>query len=146
VNSRFICLSLQIFNSVLAEGWTVQPDHFDDRLDAVRKRFASSLESKINDTRAELPSLVDTGAGAIDAVANAYRRIHGICGVGGAVGFAATGRAAKDVEDALIAAYRAQRGLEAAEMARLEKALGALAAAAQAELRTASPSKSNAEG
>jgi hypothetical protein len=125
----------------------VQPDHFIDRLEVVRKRFASSLEGKINDTYADLPQLSDGGASAFDALANAYRRIHGICGVGRAVGFAATGLAAKDVEDVLVAAYRGQRGLSAGEIARLEKTLGALAAAAQAELRSAAaPSTSTSQG
>jgi hypothetical protein len=129
------------------EGWVVQPDHFNDRLEVVRKRFASSLEGKINDTYAELPHLSDGGAQAFDALSNAYRRIHGICGVGKAVGFAQTGRAAKDVEDVLIAAYRGQRGLVAGEMTRLEQTLGALAAAAQAELRAAAtPSSAKSEG
>ena len=125
----------------------MQPDHFNDRLEVVRKRFASSLEGKINDTYADLPQLSDGGANAFDALANAYRRIHGICGVGRAVGFAATGLAAKDVEDVLVAAYRGQRGLSAGEIARLEKTLGALAAAAQAELRSAAaPSTSTSQG
>lgn len=125
----------------------MQPDRFNDRLEVVRKRFASSLEGKINDTYADLPQLSDGGASAFDALANAYRRIHGICGVGRAVGFAATGLAAKDVEDVLVAAYRGQRGLSAGEIARLEKTLGALAAAAQAELRSAAaPSTSTSQG
>jgi len=122
------------------------PDHFTDRLDVVRRRFASSLESKIKDTHAELANLSDGRANAVDVVANAYRRIHGICGVGGAVGFAATGRAAKDVENVLIGAYRDRRGLAAAEISRLEKMLGILAAAAQAELSSSStPSTSKKE-
>jgi len=110
------------------------PDQFSGRLDVVRKRFASSLESNIKDIHAGLQNLSDGGADAVDAVANAYRRIHGICGVGGAVGFAATGRAAKDVEDVLIGAYRGQRGLEAAEISRLEKMLSVLVTTAQTEL------------
>jgi hypothetical protein len=125
----------------------VQPDHFNDRLEVVRKRFASSLKGKINDTYADLPHMLDGGASAFDALADAYRRIHGICGIGRAVGFAATGLAAKDVEDVLVAAYRGQRGLSAGEVARLEKTLDALAAAAQAELhRGAVPSTSINEG
>jgi hypothetical protein len=125
----------------------VQPEDFNDRQEVVRKRFASSLERKINDTYAELPHLSDDGANAVDTLANAYRRIHGICGVGRAVGFAATGLAAKDVEDVLIAAYRGQRGLSAGEITRLEKTLSAPAAAAQAELRRANaPSTSTNEG
>ena len=60
--------------------------------------------------------------------------------------FAATGLAAKDVEDVLVAAYRGQRTLSTGEIARLEKALGVLAAAAQAELRRAAvPSTSTNE-
>ena len=109
-------------------------DQFNDRLDVVRRRFASSLESNIKDIDSELSNLSDGCANAVDVVANAYRRIHGISGVGGAIGFAATSRAAKDVEDVLIGAYRDQRGLAAAEISRLEKMLGALAVVAQAEL------------
>ncbi|WP_181522890.1 hypothetical protein, partial [Pseudomonas aeruginosa] len=59
---------------------------------------------------------------------------HGICGIGAAVGFAVTGRAAKDVEDVLVGAYRDQRGLAADEVARLKARLDALSAAAAAEL------------
>jgi hypothetical protein len=111
-------------------------DQFNDRLDVVRRRFASSLESNIKDIDSELPNLSDGCANAVDVVANAYRTVHGISGVGGAVGFAATSRAAKDVEKVLIGAYRDQRGLAAAEISRLEKMLGTLAVVAQAELRS----------
>jgi hypothetical protein len=125
----------------------VQQDHFNDRLDVVRKRFASSLEAKISDTFADLPKFPDGSASSAEAVANAYRRIHGICGVGRVVGFPTTGLAAKDVENVLIGAYRGQRGLVAAEMGRLEMMLGSLAAAAHAELgATAAPSTSKSEG
>jgi chemotaxis protein histidine kinase CheA len=117
-------------------GQEVQPDHFSERLEVVRKRFASSLEGKIENTYAELPHLSDADANAADALANAYRRIHGICGVGRTVGFAATGRAAKAVEDVLVGAYHGKRGLSATEMARLKQTLGLLTAAAQAELRS----------
>ena len=116
----------------------MQPDAFHDRLDAVRRRFASSLEYKIKDTLAELPNLTGDGEAVVDAVAVSYRRIHGICGVGAAVGFAVTGRAAKDVEDVLIDAFRARRGLESDEVAHLKATLDALSAAAEAELRSVS--------
>jgi hypothetical protein len=121
----------------------VQPDAFHDRLDAVRRRFASSLEYKIKDTLAELPNLTGDGEAVVDAVAVSYRRIHGICGVGAAVGFAVTGRAAKDVEDVLIDAFRARRGLEFDEVARLKATLDALSAAAEAELRSVSTPATN---
>jgi hypothetical protein len=125
----------------------VQPDQFSERLDAIRIRFASALEDKIKDTYAELPHLSEAGVDVVNVVANAYRRIHGICGVGPMVGFGATGRAAKAVEGVLIDAYRSQRGLTAAETTRLEQTLGLLAAAAQAELRSNSThSTSKSEG
>jgi hypothetical protein len=117
----------------------VQPDHFNDRLAVVRNRFASSLEGKIKDTYAEMPTLIGGDASAVDAVQSAYRRIHGICGIGRAVGFPRTGCAAKDVQEVLIGPYRGRRGLEAAEMARLEKALGVLATTSQKELSSVSP-------
>jgi hypothetical protein len=111
-------------------------DQFNDRLEAVRKRFASSLESNIKDIDADLPNFSDGCVNAVDVVANAYRRIHGISGVGGAIGFAATSRAAKDVEEVLVGPYRDHRGLAAAEISRLEKMLGALAIVATAELNS----------
>jgi hypothetical protein len=114
----------------------VQPDQFHDRLDAVRRRFASSLQRKIEDTVAELPQLSGDSDAVVNAVEASYRRIHGICGVGATVGFVVTGRAAKKAEDALVGAFRGRRGLGAEELIRLEKALAALAAAAVNELRT----------
>jgi chemotaxis protein histidine kinase CheA len=114
----------------------VQTDQFHSRIDAVRLRFASSLESKIQDTYAQLPSLTGQSADVLDAVEASYRRIHAICGVGGAVGFVGTGRAAKVVEDVLIAPYRGRRGLDSDELVRLEHSLAVLSAVAATELAT----------
>jgi hypothetical protein len=115
----------------------VQPDQFHDRLDAVRRRFASSLQRKIEDTVAELPRLCGDSDAVINAVETSYRRIHGICGVGATVGFVITGRAAKKAEDVLVGAFRGRRGLVAEELIRLEKALEALSFAAANELQAA---------
>jgi hypothetical protein len=123
----------------------MQSDPFHDRLDAVRARFAASLEGKIKETCAQLPTLAGKGAEAADAVAASYRRIHGICGVGGAVGFTRTGRAARDVEDVLVGPFRGSRGLAADELEKLERGLATLSAAAAAELSLA-PSAAKAEG
>jgi chemotaxis protein histidine kinase CheA len=117
----------------------VQPDIFHDRLEAVRQRFASSLSGKIQDTRSQLTNLSGETDGVVDAVAATYRLIHGICGIGAAVGFASTGRAAKDVEDVLVGAYREHRGLSAEEVVRLVARLDALSAAAEAELGSVEP-------
>jgi hypothetical protein len=129
------------------EGFCVQSDQFLDRLDAVRRRFAASLDGKIKDTYAELPGLTGEGADVVDAVAASYRRIHGICGVGAAVGFVGTGRAAKAVEDVLVGPYHSRRGLAADEVACLKDRLTALSAAAQAELGPAvAPPNAKHEG
>ena len=70
----------------------------------------------------------------------AYRRIHSIAGIGKAVGFSATGRAARAVENTLLPAHSAGRGLKAAEVAALTKQLQLLRAAAQHELDIAAAS------
>lgn len=117
----------------------VRPDEFNDRLfndrlDAVRNKFASALESKINGFGAELPKLTGAGTSAVEAVVSVYRGVHAICGIAGSVGFPQTGREAKKVEDVLLAAYRGQRALAAAELTRLGEALGVLAVVSQKEL------------
>jgi hypothetical protein len=113
----------------------VASDDFTDRLAAVRRRFASSLPDKIAATVAALPALTGDRADAPAAVEESYRRIHGITGVGRAIGFAAPGAAAREVEAVLLGPLRARRGLDGEEIARLERMLAALSAAAQAELQ-----------
>ena len=107
---------------------------FNDRLDAVRNKFASSLESRINGFCADLPQLSGVGTSAVEAVVSVYRGVHAICGIAGSVGFPETGREAKKVEDALIEAYRGQRALAAVELTHVDEALGVLTAVAQKEL------------
>ena len=53
----------------------MQPNHFSDRFEAVRERFASSLESKVNDTRAELSCCLDA---AFVALAGGRKRSEGL--------------------------------------------------------------------
>jgi hypothetical protein len=107
---------------------------FSQRLAKVRHRFAATLTSKIRDTYIALPSLTGEGSDVAEAVGETFRRIHGIAGIGSAVGFAATGRAARDVENVLLAAHYAQRGLRPEEVTALEKELKTLRDAAQHEL------------
>jgi chemotaxis protein histidine kinase CheA len=140
---------VQFCRLVVPKGKAVQRDGlndrlFNDRLDAVRNKFASSLESKINGFRAELPQLSGVGTSALEAVVSVYRGVHAICGIAGSVGFPETGREAKKVEDALIGAYRGQRALAAAELTPLGEALGVLAAVAQKELGCVSAAVSSA--
>jgi len=115
-------------------------DEFTERLAKVRHRFASTLESKIKDTYVALPNLTGDDAKVVDIVGETYRRIHSIAGIGKAVGFSATGRAARDVENVLLPAHYAGRGLKADEVAALKQQLQHLRDAAQRELDIAAAS------
>jgi chemotaxis protein histidine kinase CheA len=109
-------------------------DPFTERLAKVRYRFASTLESKIEDAFVALPNLLGDGSEVNEALEETYRRIHSIAGIGKAVGFAATGRAARSVENVLMPAHYAGRGLRNEEATILRKELQALREAAQREL------------
>jgi chemotaxis protein histidine kinase CheA len=111
-------------------------DPFTERLARVRQRFVTTLESKIKDTYAELPKLSGNGPEAAATLDRTYRRMHGIVGIGLAVGFAATGKAAKTVEDMLRDPHRAARGLAADEIDALTTALNGLRETASRELQT----------
>lgn len=116
----------------------MNPDPFTERLARVRDRFATSLAAKIDETCAAMPRLsaADPAVAAVAAVAEAYRCVHGIVGVGPTVGFLDAGRAAKAAEDVLRPAYREGRGLTAAEAARLSRTLQALRETAARELQS----------
>jgi chemotaxis protein histidine kinase CheA len=108
---------------------------FAERLARVRQRFVSMLDSKINDAYAALANLANTGAPtAIASVERTYREIHGIVGIGPTVGFPATSRAARGVEDVLRVPYQDGRGLTPDEIQLFKKRLSALREAATREL------------
>jgi hypothetical protein len=110
---------------------------FAERLARVRQRFITSLQSKITDSYEALPTLVGEAATVNDAVAEAYRCIHGIGGIGPSVGFADTGRAARNAEVVLLIPFRERRALDATELDAFRKALSGLRDAAQRELQAA---------
>jgi chemotaxis protein histidine kinase CheA len=110
-------------------------DPFTDRLAKVRDRFASTLADKIDTTCTAIPQLSSVAPAAADAVAQAYRCVHGIVGVGPTVGFPASGNAARDVEIVLRTAQQERRGLTAGEIAQLTKTLQVLRETAARELR-----------
>jgi len=111
------------------------PDPFTDRLARVRDRFAMTLVGKIEETCAAIPQLSSFAPSAVIAVAQAYRCVHGIIGVGPTVGFPASGDAARNVENVLRTAQRERRGLTADEIALLTKTLRVLREVAARELR-----------
>ena len=109
-------------------------ENFQERLHAIRRRFAGSLPTKIEQSIAELPNLCGVQMRASAAVEGCYRRIHGISGLAAIVGFAPTGQAAKRAEDALADAFRARRGLTPDEATLFAEELHALSAAAASDL------------
>jgi chemotaxis protein histidine kinase CheA len=115
-------------------------DIFADRVAKVRQRFVSSLGEKIETTYAALPGLSGTEPPAAAAVAEAYRCIHGIVGIGRTVGFPDIGTAAHQVEDVLRPPYHAGRGLTSEEISLLETSLQTLREVATRELQSNSPS------
>lgn len=110
-------------------------DVFVERLAKIRIRFVAALPTKIAESDAVLPLLAGDGTASVDAVAETYRRLHGIAGTGPTIGFEATGQAAREAEAVLIQAYRAQRALTLGEVKNLKDALAALRQAAHNELQ-----------
>jgi chemotaxis protein histidine kinase CheA len=106
-------------------------DLFTDRLARVRHRFVSTLEGKLGNAYAAIPAL----ASDAPAVAETYRCMHGIVGIGPAVGFPATGRAAHEVEAVLRLPQQAKRGLTEQAIIALTKRLDVLREAAARELQ-----------
>jgi hypothetical protein len=90
-------------------------DPYTDRLARVRQRFMSSLQGKIEEASAATPSLSDAAP---------------------TVGFPATGRAARDVEDVLRLPQQDKRGLTGDEILAFTKYLHALREVASGELQS----------
>jgi len=111
-------------------------DPFADRVAKVRQRFVSTLPTKIDETGAALRQCAGGDAAAVAAVAEAYRCMHGIVGIGRTVGFPVIGDAAREVEDILRPPYHAARTLTADEISLLEKSLQALREIAARELQS----------
>ena len=110
-------------------------DQFETRLAIVRHRFATTLESKIEDAVISANLMSDGGIGMNKQISKSYRTLHGICGIGPTVGFRATGEAAHLAEVALMPAQHESRGLTDREVLNLKKALEHLRVVAATELR-----------
>jgi hypothetical protein len=113
-------------------GNAVSNDLFTERFAAVRRRFAARLDSRIDEIESNVPRLKHDGA--LEALAEAHRRAHDLCGVGPTMGYVMTGRAARSVERLLLAAVTSQRMLTEDEFARLREGIAELRAAAAAEV------------
>ncbi len=106
-------------------------DQFAERIAAVRDRFAAKLDTRIDEIAAGVPELGN--AGARETLARVHRRAHDLCGIGPTIGFVATGKAARTVEQTLLVPLRADRALTAEELARLRQEIAALRNAARSE-------------
>ena len=127
-------------NSVSGTGtYSMTADPYTDRLARVRDRFATALSGKIEEACAAIPNLSDSAPAAAGAVAETYRCVHGIVGVGPTVGFPASGNAAHDVEDVLRPAQQQCRGLAADEILLLTQTLKVLREIAARELQSFHP-------
>jgi chemotaxis protein histidine kinase CheA len=111
-------------------------DVFAERLVQVRGRFVANVESKIDKARTAIPSLSDSVPAAAASLADVYRSIHSIVGIGRTIGFPSIGQAARHVEDVLRAAYSDGRGLTADEIPVLTNSLNALREIASSELQS----------
>lgn len=109
-------------------------DLFAERFAAVRQRFAAKLDVRIADIESALPAL--RGGDGGETLARAHRRAHDLCGVGPTMGFVATGKAARMIEQVMLAALKADRPLNTDEVARVTEGLAALRSAAAAETQT----------
>jgi chemotaxis protein histidine kinase CheA len=108
---------------------------FADRLAAVRQRFMAKLDGRLDELESTVPQLSE--AGSIESLARAHRRAHDLCGVGPTMGFIATGKAARTVEQLLLAPLKAERALTCDEVAQLREHIAVLRSAATAETRPA---------
>jgi chemotaxis protein histidine kinase CheA len=104
---------------------------FAERFAAVRQRFAAKLSSRIDEIEATVPEL--DREGSKETLARAHRRAHDLCGVGPTMGFVHTGKAARTIEQIMLAALKTNRPLTRDEVARVAGGIAALRSAAGAE-------------
>jgi chemotaxis protein histidine kinase CheA len=113
----------------------VTSEIFFQRIAAVRERFVAKLETRIGEIESTVPRLQHEDS--MEALARVHRHAHDLCGVGPTMGFVATGKAARQVEQILLAALKANRSLTADEVARVTESVARLRAAAQSESQSA---------
>jgi hypothetical protein len=108
---------------------------FEARIEVVRTRLVANFANRMQQTIASLPQMIGDGTAPAEAVANAYRWLHELCGIASTLGFQSTGRSARPCDALLIGPYRARRGLSAPELAQLNEHLESLRLAARAEMQ-----------
>ena len=109
---------------------------FTDRIAKLRVRFATKLADRLVQTTEALPRMSGNGSEAVDAVVEAYRQFHDICGIAPAIGFPETGRLARCCDDILVIPFRAGRALSENETAMLTTQIESLRVGAQSEMHS----------
>lgn len=112
----------------------MEADEFSERLARIRQRFATTLNSKVDDNFACLSKLSKKDADAIETIVVTHRKLHEMCGIAPSIGFAATGKAARSAEAVLREAVRFKRSLTPDELAAFIAQIDSLRIAAQSEL------------
>ena len=113
----------------------MQVDEFAERLARIRERFATTLNSKVDDSFACLPRMADKDAAAVETIIVVHRQLHEMCGIAPSIGFAATGKAARAAESVLREPAQTKRALTDEEIAALTAELNGLRSAAKSDLQ-----------
>jgi HPt (histidine-containing phosphotransfer) domain-containing protein len=119
----------------MQDGDVAMSDPFAERVGAVRLRFVGKLDARIDVIASAMPQ--PGCEDALGALTLAHREAHGLCGVGQTLGFVETGKAARSIEQLLLAAVKAERTLTDDEVARLREGIALLRSTAAAEMRPA---------
>jgi chemotaxis protein histidine kinase CheA len=107
-------------------------DPFAERMAAVRQRFIAKLDARIDMIASAMAQPgCEVGLGTL---ALAHREAHSLCGVGQTLRFVGTGKAARSIEQLLLAAVTAKRALTDDEILRLGEGIALLRSAATAEI------------
>jgi Hpt domain len=114
------------------DGDTPMSDPYAERVAAVRLRFVAKLDTRIGEIETALP-----GSGrqvGIETLAEAHRQAHGLCGIGPALAYPETGKAARSIERVLLGAFKAKRVLTEDEIVRVREGIALLRSTAAAEV------------
>jgi chemotaxis protein histidine kinase CheA len=110
-------------------------DVFAESMAAVRRRFATKLDARIDEIECARPQLGRESG--LDVVVLAHRQAHSLCGIGPTLGFVGTGWAARSIEQLLLGAINAKRALNDDEIPRLVEGIALLRSSASAEMNPA---------
>jgi hypothetical protein len=110
-------------------------DPFAESIAAVRRRFVTKLDARIDEIACAMPH--PGREGGFDVLVLAHRQAHSLCGIGPTLGFVVTGGVARSIEQLLLGAVKARRGLTDDETLRLGDGIALLRSNASIEMSPA---------